>query len=298
MDKTILKSLFNDSLLVEIIRIDVKRSDRISNMAPVDYSLSPQSKKILSYLSPASQMRLARDFYLDDLKIQKQLTKSEELDPSYSYFDAAGNGSYLELWICANLNCPGCGAKLYKYASLNMPVIDVCCINENHTIHHGPKYYQIKATLAGNTFRGQKYFDLQNLYISVGSVRYGYNCHIIKADDSLDDKSILIGYICIEYNYYETQNKITINMHNSFIVIPNLLYKIKQNDDDISYYKYLTYEPIPAIQINPKVCFIINFDNFAERFNYDKTIFKNISLSNYYDGVKVRREDAPLPLKF
>ena len=35
-------------------------------------------------------------------------------DPNYIYYNASGVGTYLELWVCVNILCPGCGNKLYK----------------------------------------------------------------------------------------------------------------------------------------------------------------------------------------
>ena len=125
MNKDILRNLFNTSLYLEVVQIDVKRSERsskgISGIQKIDYNdsnynLSPQSKELLSYFSPETQKRLARDFYLDELSINKYLEKQEIDDPNYIYYNASGVGIYLELWVCVNIPCPGCGHKLYKYA--------------------------------------------------------------------------------------------------------------------------------------------------------------------------------------
>ena len=127
MDISTLRTLFNTALYLEVIQLNVKRSERISSMEKInyedndfedtDYVLSPQSMELLSYFSPETRKRLARDFHSDEMAINKLLIKEEIDDPTYIYFNASGVGTYLELWVCVNIPCPGCGHKLYKYAT-------------------------------------------------------------------------------------------------------------------------------------------------------------------------------------
>jgi hypothetical protein len=101
---------------------------------------------------------------------------------------------------------------------------------------------------------------LKDNYIHVGSKRFGFYCHNIKYTDN---KDILIGYICIEYNENETTNKLTINSNNSFIIKPKCNYtqKDQRKIDDDYYYKYIedlsTDKQKAIISINKDLCYII-----------------------------------------
>lgn len=288
MDKDILRNLFTTSLCLEVIQLDVRRSERIEHMKKTDYALSPQSQMLLSLFSPDTQQRLARDFYLDDIAINKQLLKDEIEDPFYVYFNNKDNGLYLELWVCVNISCPGCGQKLYKYANPNMPVVDVKCINPSHNISMGPLYYQIKATEKDKTFNKLNYFNYNEEYICVGSIKYGYNCHVIRADN-MSDRDLLVGYICIEYYYTdETNNNIIIDMNKSFVLIPNLLYKpLEPIQNDWTFYNYIyTHQSVPVIKFN---------NNMVRKFRFSDLYrpFGVIKLNNYYDSRKIYNELPP-----
>lgn len=291
MDRITLKNLFDTSLLLEVVEIDVKRSERLSAMKKIDNedSLSPQSQSLLSYFSPDTQKRLARDFHLDEIAINEKLKVLEVDDPNYVNYNASGVGTYLELWTCVNIVCPGCGGKLYKYANPNMPVIDVKCINPEHKL--GPVYYQIKATEKGKVFNNYKYFSYEEEYVSTGSIKYGYNCHEIKANDYLS-RDILIGYICIEYKYADPLlNSIMIDMNTSFLLIPNLEFKPTSIQNDLTYYKYIRRGDSPIVTFDP---IMINKIQFNKLYNP----FGTISLYNYYDCVKEYKGEPPAKLKF
>ncbi len=283
INKDILRELFNTSLYLDVVQIDVRRSERISTMDKIDYNLSPKSLDLLSHFSPDTQKRLARDFYLDDMALQNYIGREETDDPSYIYFNASGVGSYLELWVCVNIICPGCGHKLYKYANPNMPVVDVRCINPSHK--YGPIYYQIKATQKGVVHAGYKYFSYDDNYVSAGSIKYGYNSHVIKADD-YESRDLLVGYICIEYIYTDpTFNKIIIDMNKSFILIPDLQFQPNIYQKDLTFYHYLSTEPT-----------IVGFNNtMVRKFRLSELYepFGIVPLSNYYDVVKVYNEEPP-----
>jgi hypothetical protein len=296
MDRITLKKLFDTSLYLDITEIDVRRSERLLGMEKINYSdnikeLSPQSKNLLSYFSPNTQKRLARDFYLDDEAINKYLGKAEIDDPDYVHFDPKGVGIYLELWVCVNIPCPGCGSKLYKYANPNMPVVDVRCINIFHNNNMGPIYYQIKATEKDKIYLGHRYFSYDENYISTGSIKYGRICHEIRADDVVS-KDILIGYICIEYRYI-SDNNIIIDMNKSFVLKPNLHFRPKLSQIYLTYYNYKRFNPPPIVS------FKTSFDNkmvVKKKFKELYSPFGIISLNNYYDAHKTYDEEPPKKL--
>ena len=282
MEKDILRQLFNNSLYLEVKEIEVRRSPRIQYTIPTHGSLSPNSQSLLSLFTPETQKRLARDFYLDDIEINKKLLKDEIDDPTYIYFDNSGVGLYLELWVCVNIKCPGCNGILYKYANPSMPAVDVRCINPSHNI--GPLYYQIKATQKGVTYAGLKYFSYDEEYICVGSYRYGYNCHVIKADNIID-RDLLIGYICIEY-IYKDMNNINIDMNKSFILIPNLQFApANPRQMDWTYYHYERIKPVPVIKFNTNMINKYRFSDIYKPFGI-------IKLSNQYDAVKLYKDES------
>lgn len=291
MDKNTLRQLFNNSLYLKVIETEVRRSSRIQHSMPMHGTLSPNSQLLLSLFTPETQKRLARDFYLDDIEINKKLLKDEIEDPTYIYFNNSGVGLYLELWVCVNIKCPGCGDTLYKYANPNMPAVDVRCINPSHNNTLGPLYYQIKATQKGVTYAGLKYFSYDEEYICVGSYKYGHNCHEIKADNIID-RDLLIGYICIEY-IYKDMNNINIDMNKSFILIPNLQF-VPANTLQMewTYYHYEKIVPVPVIKFNTNM---INKYRFSDLYKP----FGVIKLSNQYDAVKIYEDDSlPMELDF
>jgi hypothetical protein len=152
-------NLFETSNIVQITEVqELRRTDRIIQPKQNVGLFSPNAQQILNRLTPISRQRMIEDFNIDDLKILKQESIQEEIDETFIYFENQEVGQFLESWVCFNMRCPGCNGILYKYQSKNMPVVDVKCINPNHLLNNGPKYYQIKATESGTTFRGQKIF--------------------------------------------------------------------------------------------------------------------------------------------
>lgn len=242
--------------------------------------LSPTTQIILQHLSPESKQRMYADIMKDNIYIQKTELKEEDSDPSYTYFENKEVGTFMELWICANILCPGCQeGKLLKYLNPNMPVIDVVCSNENHTVLHGPKYYQIKTSEAYTQFMGMKYFDFHNRHIHVGSPKYGHVCHNVKLGDSMNKKNILIGYICIVYKK-KLDRIISIDLNNSFIVIPRLNIIATNDNFNLQYYTYLDTR-LPSITFNDNLCVTYMLNLYTE-----KTMFKNINLDTVYDIIQ------------
>jgi hypothetical protein len=219
------------------------------------------TEKILEHLSPQSKLYVSRLFEEDDKLLEKMDKEEEELDKIYTYFENQEVGTYLELWVCTNIRCPGCMRKLLKYKSLSQPVVDVKCSNPSHNIlYHGPKYYQIKATEQNKVMNGKKYFSKDEYYIKVGSKRFGYNAHNIKLSDSLDIKKILIGYICLEYKRPNPDTRfIILDKEKSFIVKPYITKRLKTGEIDNYYYTY-TDDVIPTILFNPDISKIINLN--------------------------------------
>jgi len=245
---------------------------------------TPMSLALLNMVTPGpSRERLRRDLQRDDEAVA-QIEELQEIDdPLYKFFNSnSGIGLYLELWVCVNIPCPGCGGKLYKYNNPNMPVVDVRCINPSHTI--GPLYYQIKATERDVMHNNLFYFSLTENYICVGSRRYGEKCHQIKGTSR--DKRILIGYICIEYNKKDDSNIMIIN-NKSFILVPDLT-----NTKDSNYYTY-NKEPrsdkIERISFDPDM--MIKPITFQDRL---PTIDKNVSLNLTYENIDMPLTDRAL----
>ena len=232
----------------------------------------------MEFLSPKSYKKIQYDIRRDDFRIKELEDKYNLKDEDYTEVEPKLMGIYLEYWVCMRLHCPGCGGKFVKYAYPNMPVIDIRCSNLTHNIEtEGPIYYQVKTTTGANFANGgnyPKYFSLKDNYIHVGSKRFGFNCHNIKYTDN---KDILIGYICIEYNEDETKNKIKINANNSFIIKPKCNYEQTDQKDisDDYYYRYidnLTADQKDIISINKNLCYIIQLKimpiNINIKFDY------------------------------
>ncbi len=241
------------------------------------------TEKILEHLSPQSKIYVSRLFQEDDKLLQKMDKDEEDLDKLYTYFENQEVGTYLELWVCDNIRCPGCKSKLLKYKSLSQPVVDVKCSNPSHDIlYHGPKYYQIKATQQGTEMQGmlrKKYFSKDECYIKVGSKRFGYNAHNIKLSDSLEIKKILIGYICLEYKRPNPDSRdIILDKEKSFIVKPHISNILKEGETDKYYYRY-TDDVIPTIIFNPDISKIINLIENNIKVNLDNHY-------NLYDSVQ------------
>ncbi len=275
-------NLFDSSDMLSIHKSEdkLKRSERISRKRPLEYGLSPNAKRILEAHTPISRAKLEVDFVKDNLKVLKIEEKQEERDLSFEFYENPEVGVFLEKWICVNLTCPGCSGKLIKYASNSMPVVDIKCSNKDHDEKYGPKYYQVKSTESGTSHGGQPYFSLTNKFIKVGSTRFGKICHEVSLGDDINKRKMLIGYICIEYNYDQNNFRlINLDMKKSFFVIPDLS-KAATNDDEKKeqYYTYLDEGKIPKITFNEKLCGIYLF----EQIKLSKDLFRNIDLNEIF----------------
>ena len=194
--------------------------------------MTPLSKSIYETATTTEKKRLLHDFQLDDEIIN--IINEMETDKDYIYEDdlPGSIGFFLESWVTLNYKCPVCDQfTLRKYVISNMPVVDLVCINKDHKIEHGVKFFQVKSSSTDGYF---KKTDISAGFIHVGSKRFGYNAHIIKSTESNDIKKILVGYICINYFNSEKQNIMIINKKKSFVLLPNT----KINTIDESYYFY------------------------------------------------------------
>ncbi len=254
--------------------------------------LSPLSKKIVLAESVSRRQGLIYAILADDKKIDAITRKLDTMDDDYSFILPSEVGNYMELWICANLRCPGCRVgKLFKYISSNMPVIDVRCVNPEHNLlQHGPIFFQIKSTEKHSHLFGRKYFtrvpikDYPSGYIKVGSKRFGIYSHSITPVDSVDDKYISIGYICITYKYLTNRRFVSIDLHNSFVVLPNLAFHSRTRSNSY-YYQYIpNLLNIPIISFNPDrhIVAVLTFAELAIRDGYLLGLFRNINLDKKY----------------
>jgi hypothetical protein len=152
----------------------------------------------------------------------------------------------MEYAVCAQGTCPVCkGNTFKKYVSIFMPAVDVVCTNytEKGISDHdekGTRFFQIKMS-----FGDSPYFSKSSPgkigYIQPGSRVWGEKCHAVSQNASIDEKSIVVGYICINALATDTDGKIdtvsVLNREKSFVLCPDLS-KTGLNSD-----KYYTYSP-------------------------------------------------------
>lgn len=212
----------------EVVAIAATRTPRVRQLPPrYDDYIMNLTQNILEYLSPSSKIRMEADMEIDN-EIIKRLNELQELeDPEYKHYE--NHGKLIEAWIADNMCCPSCrhSNSLRRYLSDSMPVIDLVCINPNHTINHGVKFFQVKAS-NGALFQDKPYFNydpsctsINSNTIHTGSRIFGEPVHKIGPYDTLLDKKILCGYICIRYIEYE--DNLRIDLINSMIVLPEYL---------------------------------------------------------------------------
>lgn len=233
---------------------------RTPNSRLRDYALS-----WTPFLSPKSQSQA----HLDDGKIEEQELSLLNSDPDYVPVEK--RGKYIEEWLSEHLVCPCCNGNrtLRMYANPNMPVIDLVCINPDHTPAMGVRFFQVKTSSLcyrnlnieiDESAIGMTYFSYNemidnNCFIHVGSRNFGQFVHSIKPLD--EDKRLLIGYICV--CYHETETDIIINKIKSFFVLPKIINDRLLKKDNW-YYKYKDGHS-PIIYYNKNTNSILKFDD-------------------------------------
>lgn len=207
-------------------------------------SLTPYIKK---YVDPSTIDDIEADLKLDDKLIEK--IESYEDD---NYVDIENYGKHVEVWFADNFVCPVCRQyTLRRYAKSNFPVIDLVCVNNNHTFSDGVRFFQVKAMAQGSLFNGLPYFSRNDRTIHVGSYTYGKIVHNLSRYDFDVDKKILIGYMCIVIKRI-LEDSLIIDKTKSFFVLPKtnteIVAKKLFNDippamlpihDDVYFYQYL-----------------------------------------------------------
>ena len=188
-------------------------------------NLTPE---ILSTMSEYDRLMMENEFKIDDDAIANLQLINDEHDQEYVKYENENYGKPIECWIADNMSCPCCDLQtLRRYANVSMPIIDLVCINPEHTIKNGVKFFQVK-TSNGNLFNELPYFnydetnaDVNANTIHVGSVRWGKTVHEITPNNTEFEKRILCGYICIQFN--KIDDKIKFDFKKSFIVLPQYL---------------------------------------------------------------------------
>lgn len=232
---------------------------------------------IINSLTPNSKTHIYGDLEKDD-EIIKKVNRLEEIkDPTYINYE--NYGKIIETWVALNMLCPCCNApSLKQYYKTNMPVIDLVCINQSHTINMGVRYFQVKSS-NGTLFENRKYFNYDpnnqdNNIIYVGSKKFGKHVHDIKTYNTDSEKEILIGYICIEYIDNPFDNFIRVKLSKSFVVLPKLKIISKQLFDENDYLnlgQVETLEQIETLEQNEKIEQIEKLKYDIDEENFDLT---------------------------
>ncbi len=195
--------------------------------------LTPMTKQIYDRLSDDEKVIFLRAIDEDN----QYVAKLESQDPDYiDMYNNQQLGFYLENFISVYGHCPICKNKtLCKYASMNMPVVDLICTNteahfnkETNTV--SCFLFQIKMKTNSNYFTEST--------ITVGSKFSGYLSHTTKGNDDLQKKIITIGYICLKVDKLN-DHQYKINNQESYVLIPNY-----DNFENKYYYEYLNVKPI------------------------------------------------------
>jgi len=246
--------------------------------------------KIIKGISTPDQKQITEDFAIDDEELMKYFS-DYETDPDY--VEAISDtvvGKYMEYHLALNMKCPECEGDLKCYYSNYMPIIDMVCISKNHDPKY-PKYFQVKTKIGNSIYFGnfkisEKIYD----YVFVGSKRYGYNSHCVKASANDDAKRVVIGYICITVEQGKGDNENIYTIANAYALLPDLSKK-----DDYEYYKYDTC-------VNSKKCGLFHGKDFivCEPKLVEKRTIKGlppINTTNMYNVIEIsainpKRSDA------
>lgn len=237
-------------------------------------NLTPAIKAYVGQLEPENLTHFIKDLDNDQTEIDKIIGAQNDLDPEYTLIENFGKP--IECWLADHMRCPCCNQfTLKRYLKDNFAVIDLVCINPDHTFDTGVKFFQVKASSISEPIvpsTGYPYFNLDSKIIHIGSRKVGEPSHIIKVTDDNFIKKILIGYICVYYNNTIFDNNfITINRTKSFIVLPHVtqpnvgiklfgkIRKLTIDNEDEFYYWYITNknDPKSIIKFSNKLNSII-----------------------------------------
>ena len=230
MDNISLKDLYKlffGKKLVDLTRIETNTKQLPSSK---QVTLTPVSKSIYDTTSPKSKPYILAAMMKNTDVIDAQMDIEEQLDPDYQEkMENNGLGFFMEDFVSVYCHCPVCGQSLLKkYSHSNVPVVDLVCIN---TAYHKNKcfLFQVKISLTND------YFNLKTKKIIVGSKTYGEPAHHRKGTDSMNQKIVVPGYICIKlYRDKQEPQNYVIDHRNSFVLVPNY-----QNNSNKYYYHYL-----------------------------------------------------------
>lgn len=185
--------------------------------------LSPDGRLLLYDVSPERY----EEFVTMLLKDSVIAAMTSDLSSDKDYYPNEENiGITAEKIVSIYGNCPVCKKNtLRQFKDVNMPVVDLICINIDHNISNGPRLWQVKASQ--NSF----YFNLNSPeFITVGSRNWGNVIH-----QNNEDLDFNIGYICLYVSVREGDPNYYISP-NSFIIKPNM--------KGGPYYEYINKEDI------------------------------------------------------
>lgn len=123
-------------------------------------------------------------------------------------------GHLVEKWVVAHIGCPVCGAKLYTYQDVNMPIVDAICLqSENHRV--GTEYRCFLFQIKSSTNTGYHPYQMGLKTAMKGVSRL---IHAITPDDAL--KRFVPGYIFVSSKV--TKHALKIDVNKSFFWVPKL----------------------------------------------------------------------------
>lgn len=226
------KDLYSIFFGKELVKLTKSEPKTPTKSRPEPNIWTPVSKSIYDVTSPRSKPYILKEMQANTETVKKIEGKEEQLDPDYQEkLENGGLGFFMENFLSAYGFCPVCGEKtLRKYWHSNVPVVDLVCINKKYHLENNKCFlFQVKISLTND------YFSLNNRQLIVGSKTYGRPAHLHKGDDSMLEKIVVPGYICIKMNTKPAEiQTYTIDYRNSFVLIPNY-----QNFSETPYYQYI-----------------------------------------------------------
>lgn len=278
MENINVKNLYTIFFGRELVKLSQHQPKTPTKAKPEPDILSPMAKTIYQATSPRSRSRILKEMQANVKAIERQEKKGELIDPDFQEkMENNGLGFFMENFLSVYGMCPVCGENtLRKYLHSNVPVVDLVCVNKDYHLKNNKCFlFQVKISLT------DEYFSLTNHKITVGSKTYGAPAHLHKGTDSMLDKLVIPGYICLKLNEkkgdVQTYN---IDHRNSFVLIPNY-----QNLTEDYYYEYLD-EPHKfnknVIRWNPNMVDTFSVDKVTKANIVHYEIFSEEPLTNPY----------------